>query len=463
MKFGDGSEPTDRRSSVLIDRRPLAFPAFRRLWLSGVVSISGAQLTVIAVPLQVYAITRSSAYVGLVGVFTLAPLIIFGLWGGALADAIDRRKLLLGSSFGMILATALLFTQAFIHVNNIWLLYAILVLQQASIAVNQATRNAIFPRILPAQHIAAANTLEMTAVQIGGIVGSVLAGVIIAFGGSALAYLLDSAAMLVAVWAARRLPALPPSGNVTRSGVREIWYGLIYVSSHRLIMAMFVIDLVAMVAGLPRALFPEMTEKGFAAGSGEGELIVGLLFAAMAIGSVLGGVFSGWVPRVRRHGVAVVVGVFIWGSGITGFGLSTLLGGGGLILAIFFLAIAGVGDLISVIFRSTMIQQIATDDVRGRLQGLFTVAVAGGQRLGDLSHGVTAALVGTTIAASGGGMLVVVGAILTIIVLPITYRYRFDPTRSAAATDESVAEPDRIPAQGIVRVEGVDVVPPKPR
>ncbi|MGY0502325.1 MFS transporter [Nocardia sp. FBN12] len=445
---GDESQSPERRSGVLIDRRPLAYPAFRRLWLSGVVSISGAQLTVIAVPLQVYAMTGSSAYVGLVGVFTLAPLVIFGLWGGALADVVDRRKLLVGSSFGMLLATSLLFTQAFLHLNNIWLLFGILVLQQACIAINQSTRNAIFPRILPAQHIAAANTLEMTVIQIGGIVGSVLAGVTIAFGGSALAYLLDSAAMLVAVWAAYRLPALPPSGNVTRSGVREIWFGLVYVSSHRLIMAMFVIDLVAMVAGLPRALFPEMTEKSFAAGAADGELIVGLLFAAMAIGSVLGGVFSGWVPRVRRHGVAVVVGVVIWGLGITGFGLSALLGSGGLVLAIFFLAIAGVGDLISVIFRSTMIQQIATDDIRGRLQGLFTVAVAGGQRLGDFSHGITAALVGTTIAVSGGGTMVIFAAILIMIVIPITYRYRFDPTRpGAGATDESVVKHERVPAK----------------
>ncbi|MFE1591537.1 MFS transporter [Nocardia sp. NPDC058705] len=433
MKSGNGPAAG---GGVLIDRRPLAYPAFRRLWLSGVVSISGAQLTVIAVPLQVYAITGSSAYVGLVGVFTLVPLVVFGLWGGALADVIDRRKLLLGSSYGMVLATSLLCVQALLQLNNIWLLYGILVLQQACIAINQPTRNAIFPRVLPAQHIAAANTLEMTVIQIGGIVGSLLAGVVIAFGGSALAYLLDSVAMLVAVWAAYRLPALPPSGHVTRSGVREIWFGLVYVSSHRLIMAMFVIDLVAMVAGLPRALFPEMTEKSFAAG--DGELVVGLLFAAMAIGSVLGGVFSGWVPRVRRHGVAVVVGVVIWGLGITGFGLSTLLGSGGLVFAIFFLAIAGVGDLISVIFRSTMIQQIATDDVRGRLQGLFNVAVAGGQRLGDFSHGITAALVGTTIAVSGGGTVVVVAAVLIVIVIPITYRYRFEPTGPVPVADAPV-------------------------
>ncbi|MDO3646205.1 MFS transporter [Nocardia mangyaensis] len=433
---GDESKSEKSGSGIWIDRKPLAYPAFRRLWLSGVVSISGAQLTVIAVPLQVYAITGSSAYVGLVGVFTLAPLIVFGLWGGALADVIDRRKLLLGSSYGMVLATSLLFVQALLSVHNIWLLYAILVLQQACIAINQPTRNAIFPRILPAQHIAAANTLEMTVIQIGGIVGSLAAGVFIAIGGPALAYLLDSAAMLVAVWAAYTLPALPPSGQVTKSGLREISFGLVYVSSHRLIMAVFVIDLIAMVAGLPRALFPEMAEKSFHTGPGEGEMIVGVLFAAMAIGSVLGGVFSGWVPKVRRHGVAVIVGVVIWGVGITGFGLSALLGSGGLVLAVFFLAIAGVGDLISVIFRSTMIQQIATDDVRGRLQGLFNVTVAGGQRLGDFSHGITAALVGTTIAVSGGGVLVVLAAILLLLAIPITYRYRFDPT---CPTDEPAA------------------------
>ncbi|WP_051407366.1 MFS transporter [Nocardia sp. CNY236] len=280
----------------------------------------------------------------------------------------------------------------------------------------------------------------MSAIQIGGITGSLLAGVLIQLGGPALAYLLDSCAMLVAVWAAYRLPQLPPSGRVTSSGVREIWFGLVYLSSQRLITAMFVIDMVAMVAGLPRALFPAMAEKNFAAGSDDGEMIVGVLFAAMAIGSLLGGVFSGWVPRVRRHGVAVVVGVLIWGSGIIGFGLSALLDSGGLILAIFFLSLAGVGDLISVVFRSTMIQQIATDDVRGRLQGVFNIAVAGGQRLGDFSHGITAALVGTTVAVSGGGALVVFAAILIALFVPITVRYRFDPTYVASDAPDGETE-----------------------
>ncbi|WP_198161798.1 MFS transporter [Nocardia puris] len=422
-----------RLGAVLIDRKPLSHPEFRRLWLSGIVSVSGAQLTVIAVPFQIYAITGSSAYVGLAGVFVLAPLVVFGLWGGALADVLDRRTLLLASSAGMVVATALLAAQAFLRLDNVWLLYAVLVFQQACIAVNQPTRNAIFPRILPADRLAAANTLEMTVIQIGGIAGSLCAGVLLAGGGPAYAYLLDSVAMLATVWAAYRLPALPPSGRVTASGVREIWSGLVYLSSRRLLAAVFLLDLVAMVAGLPRVLFPELADDHFAAG-GDGEMVVGVLFAALAIGSVLGGVFSGWVSRVRRHGAAVVVGVVIWGVGITGFGLSALLGSGGLIPALLFLVLAGVGDLISVIFRSTMIQQLTTDDMRGRLQGLFNVSVAGGQRLGDLAHGVTAASVGTTLAVSGGGVLVVIAAILVALLIPITLRYRFDPARVGNGT-----------------------------
>lgn len=414
----------------MIDSRPLRYPAFRRLWLSGIVSVSGAQLTAIAVPMQIYAITGSSAYVGLAGLVILAPLVVFGLWGGAFADVADRRKLMIISSAAMSAATALLCGQALLQLNNVWLLYAILLVQQACIAVNQPTRNAILPRILPARQLPAANTLEMTVIQLGGIIGSLLAGVLIAFGGLALAYLLDSLAMLATVWAACRLPALPPASGTSSSGVKEIWFGLKYVWSHKLMMSVFAVDLIAMVAGLPRALFPELSQQ---LSPSDSEMVAGLLFAAIAIGSVLAGLLSGWVGRVRRHGLAVIAGVLIWGTGLAGFGLSMFLGGAALPFAILFLGIAGAGDLVSVVFRSTMIQQIATDEVRGRLQGLFNVSVAAGQRLGDVSHGAAAALCGPIAATAGGGGLVIALTLVLLTMVPAIYRFRAGPDLPAPA------------------------------
>ncbi|MDG3011765.1 MFS transporter [Rhodococcus sp. D2-41] len=408
---------------MLADTTPLRQPDFRRLWTAGIVTVIGAQLTVVAVPAQVYDLTGSSAYVGLTGLFGLVPLIVFGLWGGALADAMDRRTLMMITTVGLCLTSAGFWLQALLGARNVWLVLCLFALQQAFFAVNSPTRSAIFPRLLPGDQLPAANSLHMTVMQFGAIVGPLLGGVFLAAFGLSVLYLIDPVSLLATLWAAVRLPALAPTGPVRRAGLRSVLDGFAYTARHKVLLASFLVDIIAMVFGMPRALFPQMAHEQFG-GPVEGGTVMGLLFAAMSVGAVFGGVFSGWLPRVSRQGLAVVVAIVVWGLTMVGFGLAAAGGTGWLWIALAFLAAGGAADMVSAAFRSTMLQQAAGDEVRGRLQGVFTVVVAGGPRIGDVAHGYAAGIVGTSAAAAGGGVLVVIGVVIAALALPAFVRYR---------------------------------------
>jgi len=413
---------------LLADTTPLRDPAYRRLWSAGVVTTIGAQLGVVAVPQQIYEITRSSAYVGLTGVFGLVPLVVFGLWGGALADVMDRRRLLTITTTGLGVTALLLWAQAAAGLNNVWVLLGLFAVQQAFFAVNQPTRSAIIPRLLPPGQIAAATSLNMTVMQFGAIAGPLLAGVLIPVLGLSALYLLDAVALLATLWAVVRLPAIPPLGETTKAGLRAVFDGFRYLSSQKILLASFVVDIVAMVFGMARALFPQIAHESFG-DPVSGGFALGLLFAAMSVGAVLGGVFSGWLPRVRRQGLAVIVCIALWGVAMIGFGVTVAFAEPGdspvlLWIALAFLAFGGAVDMVSAAFRSTMLQTVATDEMRGRLQGVFIVVVAGGPRIGDVAHGVAAAAVGTAVAAAGGGVLVVIGTALCVLAFPAFVRFR---------------------------------------
>ena len=412
---------TGRLRSVLADTTPLQTPAYRRLWLAGIVTVVGAQLTVVAVPLQVYSLTRSSAYVGLTGVFALVPLVVFGLWGGALADAVDRRTLLLVSTVGIGATSLAFWAQAAAGVDSVWLVLVLLAVQTAFFGINQPTRSAIIPRLLPSHQIAAANALNMSVFQLGAIAGPVLAGVALGFTSLATLYLVDTVLLLATLYAVLRLPAVPPTVIGRKAGLRQVLEGFHHLAGHTVLLASFVVDIIAMVAGMPRALFPQMAVESFGAPAGGGAAL-GLLFAGIAFGALAGGVFSGRLPGVQRQGLAVLVAIAVWGLCMIGFGLAA--GAGVLWLAVAFLAVGGAADTISSVYRSTILLQAANDDVRGRLQGVFTVVVAGGPRLGDATHGAAAVVIGTTAAAAGGGVLVVVGVILAAVAMPAFVRYR---------------------------------------
>ena len=307
--------------SLLADTAPLRTPDFRRLWLSGVVTVIGANLTIFAVPVQIYALTQSSAYVGLSGVFALVPLIVFGLWGGAWADAMDRRVLLIIASCGLALASVLLWVQAALALNNVWLVLCLLSVQQAFYAINAPTRSAAIPRMLPDDQLPAANSLNMTVTQFGAIVGPLLAGVMLRWVDLSTLYLIDAITCVAPIWATIRLSSMPPTGDGTaRKGLASVWDGFRYLAGNTVVLMSFVVDLIAMIFGMPRALFPQIAHESFG-GPVEGGTTMALLAAAISAGAVAGGVFSGWLPRIRRQGLVVVAAIVVWGLAMVGFGL----------------------------------------------------------------------------------------------------------------------------------------------
>ncbi|MFJ9904581.1 MFS transporter [Streptomyces sp. NPDC101152] len=402
-----------------MDTRPLRIPAYRRLWSSTIVTAVGSQLTAVAVPKQIYDITGSSAWVGAASLAGLLPLIVFALWGGAVADTMDRRRLLLITNTGIAVTSLLFWLQAVTGLESVAALMVLLAMQQAFWGLNAPARNASIARLVPEEELPAANALGSTVMQTGQVVGPLLAGVLIPVIGLPELYLIDALALCVTVWAVYRLPSLPPLAGaaVRRAGVRQIAEGFRYISLHRVLLLSFLADIIAMVFGMPRALFPQLASQAYGS-YGEG-LALGLLFAAIPIGAVLGGLFSGTFSRARRHGWMVIGAVVTWGLAITGFGLS-----GDLWVAAAFLAVAGLADMVSMVFRGAILLSAATDEMRGRMQGVFTVVVAGGPRLADVLHGTAGSALGPRAAVAGGGLLVVAVMLALTAAVPALRRYR---------------------------------------
>ncbi|WP_416981650.1 MFS transporter [Streptomyces sp. T028] len=420
---GDGPTTEDARRRGwrrwAMDTRPLRRPAYRRLWSSTIVTAVGSQLTAVAVPKQIYDITGSSAWVGYASLAGLVPMVLFALWGGAVADTMDRRRLMLITNSGIAVTSVLFWLQAVSGLDSVAVLMALLAAQQAFFGLNAPARNASVARLVPAEELAAANALGSTVMQTGLVAGPLLAGALIPVIGLPELYLLDALALCVTLWAVVRLPSLPPLATTTakRAGVREIAEGFRYMAGHKVLLLSFLADVVAMVFGMPRALFPQLADRTYGS-YGEG-LALGLLFAAIPVGAVLGGLFSGTFSRARRHGWMVIGAVVAWGAAITGSGLSTSLW-----LAVVFLAAAGVADMVSMVFRTSILLSAATDEMRGRMQGVFTVVVAGGPRLADVLHGTAGAAFGPRAAVAGGGLLVVAVMLALATAVPALRRYR---------------------------------------
>ncbi|MFF5758674.1 MFS transporter [Streptomyces longwoodensis] len=402
-----------------MDARPLGIPAYRRLWTSTIVTAVGSQLTAVAVPKQIYDITGSSAWVGYASLAGLVPMVLFALWGGAVADTVDRRKLLLVTNTGIAVTSVLFWVQAVTSLASVPVLMVLLALQQAFFGLNAPARTASIARLVPADQLPAANALGSTVTQTGLVAGPLLAGALIPVIGLPELYLIDALALCVTVWAVARLPALPPLGGAgsRRAGVREIAEGFRYIAGRKVLLLSFLADVIAMVCGMPRALFPQLAAETYAS-YGEGPAL-GLLYAAIPVGAVLGGLFSGTFSRARRHGWMVIGAVVAWGAAVAGCGLS-----GSLWWAVAFLAAAGVADMVSMVFRGAILLSAATDEMRGRMQGVFTVVVAGGPRLADVLHGTAGSALGPRAAVAGGGLLVVVLMLGLAAAVPALRRYR---------------------------------------
>jgi MFS family permease len=428
---GKTAEPATVRprrtpSSWAIDTTPLRDPHYRRLFWGVAATMLGQQMTLVAVPYQVYALTGSSLLVGVTSVVALVPLVVFGLLGGAIADAMDRRRLMLVTGAGSAVTSALLAVQALLPGGgNLWLLWVLVAAVSGFTAVNQPTRSAVIPALVGPEGVPAANALAMTVRQVGVIAGPLLAGVLIGLGDLFLAYAVDALGFLVAVLLLRGLPPLPPAGvtGPLRLGaaLRGVGEGFTFLRTQPVLLMTFVVDVIAMLFAWPQAVFPELTEGRYAGSPNA----LGWLFAGVSIGALLMGLTSGWVSRVDRQGAVVLAAIVVWGLAIIGFGLAPTLW-----LAVLFLAVAGAGDMVSAVLRSSMLQTAAPDDMRGRMQGVFLVVVAGGPRLGDLRAGAVASAVGVSAAMVSGGVVVVVAMVVVALLVP-SFRL-FRASRAAA-------------------------------
>jgi MFS family permease len=392
--------------SVVTDIRPLRHSAdFRRLWFGVTVSQFGQQMTTVAIAIQVYALTGSSFSVGLVGLFGLFPLIAFGLYGGAIADAMDRRRLALIASTGLWLMSLALLAQALLDLRQVWLLYVVVAVQSGSYAVNNAARAAIIPRLLPPDLLPAANALSMASFNLGFTLGPLVGALLISGSGFAAAYGADALTFTAALYSLYRLPPIPPEGGTTRAGLRSVLEGLRFLGRAPNLRMTFILDLCAMVLAQPRALFPAMAALVY----GGGAATVGLLQSAPAIGALLAFALSGWISRVRRHGAAIAVAVLAYGVAVGLVGTTTALWVG-----VVFLAMSGAADMVSSAYRTTILQVAAPDSLRGRLQGVFIVVVAGGPRTGDFLAGSVASATSERFALIAGGCACVLGVLLAV-------------------------------------------------
>ena len=413
---------------IFADTRPLQVPAYRRLWTANIATTIGAQLTVVAVPVQIYAITGSSAYVGLTGLFGLVPLVIFGLYGGSIADGFDKRKVLVVSTLGMIL-TALAFWGLSVAGNtNVWWLLSVFALQQAFFAVNQPTRTAVFRSILPLEQLPAGSSLNMMLMQFGAIVGPLIAGALIPLIGFSWLYALDAALLIPTLGAVLALPSLPPSGQAQKAGFRSVVDGLSYLWTQPILLVAMLLDLIAMTFGMPRALYPQIAAESFGeSGDGGGGMMLALLYSSMAAGAVLGGLLSGWVSRVVRQGLAVIVCIVAWGVAVIIAGGAVMLSPGAVTMwawmVILMLVLGGAADMFSAALRTAILQQSAAEHVQGRIQGVYIVVVVGGPRLADVLHGWAAGPFGVGLATLLGGVLVVVGTLLCAVFVPSFTNY----------------------------------------
>jgi MFS family permease len=363
----------------------------------------GNQLTIVAIAYQVYQLTNSSLWVGLVSLFQLPFLIWGSLWGGAIGDRTDKRRILsIGGVVLAVLSAGLALNSLLTHPS----LLAIVILSALAAFgggfVNPA-RNASIPRLVPANKLVSAYSLNQVGIQVATVVGPAISGILLASLGVASCYWVDVTSFVVFVAATLRMESLPPSGGVATSSWQATKDGLAYLRTHKIAQGVYVADLNAMIFGMPRALFPAMGLSVFHGGP----QLVGLFFAAPGAGALLGAITTGWVERVDRRGRAVIIAVMGWGAAIAVFGLSPWVG-----LALIGLAIAGWADVISAVLRNAILQSRIQDQFRGRLSAIQIAVVTGGPRLGDLESGAVAGLSSTTFSVVSGGLACVIGSVL---------------------------------------------------
>jgi len=418
-----------RRRSLLADLRPLReSPPFRRLLIGSTVSWLGSSMTSFALVLQTYELTRSSVAVGAIGLAQAIPALVVGLFGGSLADAVDRRRLVLATSSFLTVVSAVFAVQAFLNLRQLWLLYALAAVQAGVQSVDGPARRTFLPRLLPAERLTAGVALNQVSGYVTFLFGPALAGAVTVAGGLRVCYVIDAISFAAALYSVARLPAMPPDGGLARPGLRAAAEGLRYVRSHPILAAAFLFDIDATLFGLPVALFPALNAERF----GGSPQTLGLLSTALAAGGLLGSVLSGPAGRVPAKARAMLVTVVIWGAAITCFGLARVFW-----LALLLLVLGGAADTTTVIFRGSIVQHVTPDRLRGRITAVDYVVGAGIPRLGNFEAGAVAGVTSAGFSAVSGGVATVVGALLIRLAFPAVARYRspVEPVPLSLAAD----------------------------
>ncbi len=407
---------------MLLDVTPLRVsPDFRRLWTGQAVSFVGTTITSAALPFQVYRETGSSLAVGMLGLAQLVPLLVCSVVGGAIADGFDKRRLLLIVNAVSLLLSAALAVNAALDHPQVWLLYVVGALVSACFGLSYPVVRSLLPLLLDAELRPAAFALQSTYGSFGMMAGPALGGLLIATAGLGVAYGVDVCTYLIAIVVFAGLAPAPPSGEggASRSTILE---GLRFLRSQTVIMSTFGIDLLAMVFGMPRALFPALAES-----LGGGAALYGLLLSSVAFGAFIASISSGWTSRIERHGRAVILCVAGWGAAIAVAGLASQVW---VVLVMF--AIAGGCDLISGVYRSTIAADLTPDGMRGRVSGVELAVYAGGPVLGDVEAGVAGGLGGTSFAIVSGGLACMAEAAAFAIFVPSFAAYRRTTTQQAS-------------------------------
>lgn len=418
-----------RVSALLPDLSPLRrHRSFRLLWFGQLVSNVGTQMRLVALPYQIYVITGSPFHVGLLGLFQAIPLITLPLLGGVLADRVDRRRVLIATQTGLAASSLVLALVTQLGYSELWVLYALTAVSASFSAFDQPARGALVPTLVERSDLPAAIALNQMLYQTAAVVGPAIGGVVIASSGVAAAYWVDAITFGAAIAAAVAITAPRQALAAPQSIVSSLVEGVMYVVRQRLLFSTMVLDLAAMFFGSIRALMPFYAEQVFKVGAAG----LGLLFAAPGVGALVAVVTSGWVSRVRRPGVATLVVVCLWGIAIASFGLMTE---GLFVLALVLLALAEAADVLSAIFRSTILQGVVREELRGRLTAMNGLFVIGGPNLGQVRAGSVAALVSPPFAVVSGGLLCLLSAIAVAFWAPELARYDRTAMREGASPE----------------------------
>ncbi|MCF3964029.1 MFS transporter [Streptomyces fuscigenes] len=421
-----------RALAILPDLTPLrALRDFRLLWLQGLVTSFGSSMTMVALPLQIKELTDSPFAVGAMGAVELVPLIVFGLYGGALADAVDRRRVILLSEAGLGVLALVLLADSLLPHPALWPLYVVAAAVSALSGLQQPALGSLIARIVPHDQLTSASALNFMRGQLAAVVGPSLAGVVVAYAGLPFAYSVTVVGFLLTVPMCLRLAPAPPSGAASRPSLGSVVEGARYAWSKPVLLGTYAMDVAAMFFAYPVTLFPFLADDLHATWA------LGLMYSAVPFGSMLVTATSGWASRTRRHGRMVALGAGSWGLAMAATGLMSHVW-----LVLLCLAAAGAGDMLSGLARHTIWDQTVPDELRGRLAGIEVLSYSCGPQLGQVRAGTTAGLTGTRPAIWGGGFACVAAVGLLALALPKLLSYNADTDPDALrrrAQKEAVA------------------------